>query len=182
METPLHLDEMDTNGEHDKEELIRGIVERIEAEGYSVAELNTEKPWGGYIRIDNEQADTFIQEFFPGITPTEARLGEDIEVSPKLLIVSAKQRLSWQYHHRRAEKWTFLTPGAYHRSETDEQGEIVEASAGDVVQFDKGERHRLVSTENGFTVVAEIWQHTDPDNMSDENDIVRLQDDYDRAP
>ena len=31
-----------------------------------------------------------------------------------------------------------------------------------------------------FGVVAEIWQHTDLNNPSDENDIVRIQDDYGR--
>jgi hypothetical protein len=29
-------------------------------------------------------------------------------------------------------------------------------------------------------IVAEIWQHTDESNPSDEDDIVRLQDDYSR--
>ena len=31
-----------------------------------------------------------------------------------------------------------------------------------------------------YAVVAEIWIHTDTDNPSDEFDIVRVQDDYDR--
>jgi mannose-6-phosphate isomerase len=30
-------------------------------------------------------------------------------------------------------------------------------------------------------VVAEIWQHTDVTNLSDESDIVRLQDDFGRS-
>lgn len=29
-------------------------------------------------------------------------------------------------------------------------------------------------------IVAEIWQHTDLENSSDEEDIVRLQDDFGR--
>jgi len=29
-------------------------------------------------------------------------------------------------------------------------------------------------------VLAEIWQHTDAQNPSDENDIVRVQDDFGR--
>ena len=29
-------------------------------------------------------------------------------------------------------------------------------------------------------MVSEIWQHTDPNNPSDENDIVRISDDYGR--
>jgi hypothetical protein len=29
-------------------------------------------------------------------------------------------------------------------------------------------------------LVAEIWQHTDPENPSDEDDIVRVSDDFGR--
>src|SRR5438874_729991 len=90
-----------------------------------------------------KQADVFIAEFFPGLTPQEARRGkDDAELSPKILLVSPDQRLSWQYHRRRAERWRFLTPGAYHRSPNDGQGELLRAEIGDVVQFEMGERHR----------------------------------------
>jgi hypothetical protein len=30
-------------------------------------------------------------------------------------------------------------------------------------------------------LVAEIWQHTDPDHPSNEDDIVRVQDDFGRG-
>ncbi|MCU0327251.1 MAG: phosphoheptose isomerase, partial [Spirosomaceae bacterium] len=40
-------------------------------------------------------------------------------------------------------------------------------------------RHRLVGV-NEWGIIAEIWQHTDPKNPSDENDIVRVQDDFGR--
>jgi hypothetical protein len=45
---------------------------------------------------------------------------------------------------------------------------------------EKGERHRLIGLEN-WGVVAEFWQHTDPEHPSDEDDIVRVQDDYKRS-
>ena len=50
---------------------------------------------------------------------------------------------------------------------------------GDEIRLSKGERHRIIGTEEN-AVVAEIWIHTDKDNPSDENDIVRVQDDFDR--
>ena len=50
---------------------------------------------------------------------------------------------------------------------------------GDEIRLYKGERHRIIGLEN-YAVVAEIWIHTDKDNPSDENDIVRVQDDFDR--
>jgi hypothetical protein len=49
----------------------------------------------------------------------------------------------------------------------------------EVVFLKQGERHRLIGTK-GWGVVAEIWMHTDANQPSDEDDIVRLQDDYSR--
>lgn len=164
-----------------KPNFIASTVEALETAGYTIVEIADQKPWGAYIRMDGSQADAFIGEFFPGLSPVEARLGmESAELSPKILIVTPTHRLSWQFHDRRAERWMFLTPGGYYKSETDEQGEQQHARAGDVVQFAQGERHRLVGVDGYYTVVAEIWQHTDKDTMSDEDDIIRLSDDYKR--
>jgi len=65
------------------------------------------------------------------------------------------------------------------RSDTDEQTEVDKYQKGDVIVLDKGERHRLVGLDD-WGIVAEIWQHTDPNHPSDEDDIVRLQDDFGR--
>jgi mannose-6-phosphate isomerase-like protein (cupin superfamily) len=174
------LSSTENSGELDKAQFIGEIAREIEGADYTIVELNSEKPWGGYIRIDNDQADRFVETFFPNLSPEEARLGSGVELSPKILVVSPAQRLSWQYHFRRAENWVFLSPGAYHRSETDNQGERIEAAAGTMVQFNQGERHRLIGGDDNYTLVAEIWQHTDVNELSDEDDIVRLQDDYQR--
>ena len=50
---------------------------------------------------------------------------------------------------------------------------------GDEIRLSRSERHRIIGLED-YAVVAEIWIHTDKDNPSDENDIVRVQDDFDR--
>ena len=157
---------------------VRDMIEELD---YHVVEKDESKPWGAYYRLSNKQADRFIAEFFPGLTPSEARLGRpDMTLSPKFLLVAPEQRLSWQYHHRRAERWHFMTAGAYFKSETDAMGARIEAPAGSIVQFGEGERHRLCATPDGYTLVAEIWQHTEPKRASDESDIVRLADDYAR--
>ena len=164
-----------------KAQLAASIITLLQRAGYGIVEINTDKPWGAYIRIRNDQADDFVHEFFPGLSLGGARLGiKSVELSPKILIVSPGQRLSWQYHYRRAELWTFLTQGSYSKSLDDEPGEPVIAEAGSVVQFEKGERHRLNGMDEGYVVVVEIWQHTDPASPSDEDDIVRLYDDYAR--
>jgi mannose-6-phosphate isomerase len=172
---------LDVKDDIEKSVLIGEILRNIKDAGYGVVEVNDRKPWGAYVRIDSAHADRFVEEFFAGLTPKEARLGmEDAELSPKILVVSPNQRLSWQYHDRRAERWVFLSDGVYNKSLNDEQGEAVFARIGHAVQFDRGERHRLIGTDGAYTIVAEIWQHVDGGNLSDENDIVRLDDDYSR--
>lgn len=163
-------------------QLAEDMHHAAEQAGYEIIEKNDQKPWGAYLRIDSQQADQFVSEFFPELNPETARMGiPGAELSPKFLIVSPRQRLSWQRHSRRAERWRFLTPGAYYKSPTEEQGEVVPATAGEVVQFERGECHRLCGLEEGYVIVAEIWQHSDPAHPSDEDDITRLQDDYQRA-
>jgi mannose-6-phosphate isomerase len=161
---------------------LRRVRDMIDELGYTVVDVDETKPWGGFYRLDNEEAPRFIREFFPGLSLKEAKLGNDAaELSPKFLLVAPGCRLSWQYHYRRAERWRFLTNGSYHRSEDDEQGERVDAPKGTVVQFASGERHRLGAFDSqNYTLVAEIWQHTDPKKASDESDIVRLADDFQR--
>ena len=44
----------------------------------------------------------------------------------------------------------------------------------------RGQCHRLLSKSEEFVLVAEIWQHAEPDHLSDEDDIERLEDDYQR--
>jgi hypothetical protein len=74
---------------NEKEQLTSDIIATLETEQYRIAEVNVDKPWGSYIRIESDQADAFVHEFFPGLSPEEARLGmEGAELSPKILIVS----------------------------------------------------------------------------------------------
>jgi hypothetical protein len=73
-----------------------------------------------------------------------------------------------------------LTEGLYSQSTTDQEVGVQTVSAGDVVQFAPLERHRLIGRVAAYTLVAEIWQHSDSKNLSTEDDIVRLADDYSR--
>jgi mannose-6-phosphate isomerase-like protein (cupin superfamily) len=165
----------------DKTALLQEITALAVEAGYTVEDIDTTRPWGGFVRFDYKDGDTFVNEFFPGVDPVEARLGNpNAELSPKILLVEPGERLSWQIHNRRAERWVFLTDGAYYKSSNpDAMGELFSAKAGDVVQFEAGECHRLVGGET-TTLVAEIWQHTVAGEPSEESDIIRLQDDYKR--
>ena len=86
--------------------------------------------------------------------------------------------MSWQYHHRRSEVWKLIKGEAgVVRSLSDEQEDVDRMVIGEKVVLAQGERHRLVGLKE-VGIIAEIWQHIDPENPSDEDDIVRLQDDF----
>jgi mannose-6-phosphate isomerase-like protein (cupin superfamily) len=65
------------------------------------------------------------------------------------------------------------------RSDSNVENEMEVYSAGDQIVLKQGERHRLIGLDD-YSVVAEIWQHTDANNPSDEDDIIRMQDDFGR--
>ena len=154
------------------------IKSELLSNGFRFERTDYNRPWGGFFVILESQAPEFIEKYFPNEKITD--LTRDGKVSPKILIVLPNKRLSWQYHHRRSEVWKAVDSSVgVVKSNTDKQGEMITLKDGDKVVLAKGERHRLVGLE-GIGIVAEIWQHTDPDNPSDEEDIVRLQDDFGR--
>ncbi len=150
----------------------------LEQAGFRVINQDLTRPWGGFFVIDEDQSADFIQRFFP--EQDQEQLLSGGRLSPKILVVAPEKRLSWQYHHRRAEVWKVLDqPVGVVRSASDEEGALVRHQQGESVVLAQGERHRLVGLEE-WGIVAEIWRHVDPAHPSDENDIVRLQDDFGR--
>jgi mannose-6-phosphate isomerase-like protein (cupin superfamily) len=165
----------------DKGAVFARVRAMIEGKGLGIAGIDDARPWGGFFVIDpstgSGHARDFLRAFFPD---------ENIEtlaaqtISPKILIVAPGARLSWQYHHRRAELWRVLEgPVMVVRSATDAENESSPYGSGATLRLAQGERHRLIGAD-GYGIVAEIWQHTDPAHPSDENDIVRVQDDFGR--
>ncbi len=152
--------------------LIEAFVSSL---GFIITEHDYEKPWGGYLRIDESQIDMFTSVFFKGV---EVRVHG--KLTPKILFVAPHQRLSWQYHHRRTELWRVVTgPVQAEKSETDTETPPISYAVGDLIDLGPQVRHRLIGADS-WGVVAEIWQHTDPTNPSNEQDIVRVQDDFGR--
>ena len=137
-----------------------------------------QRPWGGFFVIDETQAKQFADLFFSGIDISTLRISG--KLSPKILVVEPGKRLSWQYHHRRAEIWRAVsgTVGVI-TSFTDEETDTKILTPSQEIRLAQGQRHRLKGLTD-WGVLAEIWQHTDAHHPSDENDIVRVQDDFGR--
>ena len=154
------------------------VKNHIESFGYDIIDFDFDRPWGGFLVIEETQAQKFANQFFEGIDIDSLKIGG--KLSPKILIVNPNARLSWQYHHRRAEIWRIYKGSVgIIRSGDDNQKPIKTLNQGDQVRLKQGERHRLIGLEDQ-ALVAEIWQHTDPKKPSNEEDIVRLQDDFGR--
>jgi len=151
---------------------------KLSNQGLRIDRYDLSRPWGGFFVLDENQAQAFADIYFSDTDAEELR--KSGRLSPKILMVKPGVRLSWQYHKRRAEIWRVVEgPVGIVRSTTDEEGELVRFEAGETIVLEKGERHRLIGLE-GWGVVAEFWQHMDLDHPSDEDDIVRVQDDYAR--
>ncbi len=154
------------------------IEKEVEKLGFRIDKQDRKRPWGGFFVIDESQAPQFIATYFPHLSVADFAGYE--KLSPKILLVAPHKRLSWQYHFRRAEIWKVVsgTAGVV-ISDTDEETELQKLSLGTIINLKQGERHRLVGLDE-WGIIAEIWQHTDPENPSDEDDIVRVQDDFGR--
>ena len=148
--------------------------------GFKIAhDIDVLRPWGFYFYFDAAQTKKFAEEFFAGVELKG--IDTSLPLQPKVLVFEPAEINSWQYHHRRAEIWRVITGSMQAiMAESDEQPAVKIYKFGDVVNFTQGMRHRGGAIEDQWGAVAEIWQHTEPDNPSDEEDIVRLQDNYGR--
>ena len=69
----------------------------IKSKGFEIISKDFERPWGGFLVIEESQAQDFSNQFFKGINVDSLKISE--KLSPKILIVKPNARLSWQYHH-----------------------------------------------------------------------------------
>jgi mannose-6-phosphate isomerase-like protein (cupin superfamily) len=155
------------------------VFHRILAEakgfGLNVYDQDFKRPWGGFLRFTEDSLDSFFQAYWQGVDTGKKEGRRD----PKVLIVAPAQRLSLQLHHRRSELWRVLDGPVLVVHGPDRDNLISDVMfPGDVIHMPCGHMHRLAGSLTAWGRVAEIWEHTDPGNLSDESDIVRVQDDY----
>ena len=150
----------------------------IKSQYLKIVDKDTDRPWGGFFVISEDNSQVFSNIYFNGLNTEELKVSG--KLSPKILIIAPNKRLSWQYHHRRSEIWKIVSGEIkVVTSHDDKERKEQILKEGDKIRLYKGERHRIIGLGD-YAVVAEIWIHTDKDNPSDENDIVRVQDDFDR--
>ena len=150
----------------------------LSSQKLNVVKKNISKPWGGFFIISEDNSQDFSNIYFDSLNIKELKVSG--KLSLKILIIAPNKRLSWQYHNRRSEIWKVVSGEikvVTSHDNIERKEEILKE--GDEIRLIKGERHRIIGL-NAYAVVAEIWIHTDKDNPSDENDIVRIQDDFDR--
>ena len=154
------------------------ISEKIKSQNLNIVDKDIDRPWGGFFVIDEKDSQDFANIYFDGLEIDKLKVSG--KLSPKVLIIYPNKRLSWQYHHRRSEIWKVI--GGEIKvvtSHNDIERNNIFLRKGDEIKLYQGERHRIIGTDD-YAVVAEIWIHTDKDNPSDEDDIVRVQDDFNR--
>lgn len=170
--------QLDFKAETAKAKIFESVSNYLSQKKLIISKIDDTRPWGGFFVLDEANADQFMSFFFPQLTKDELSISG--KLSPKILVVGPNKRLSWQYHHRRAEIWKLIggTVGVI-TSDTDEEKEKTYLKIGDIIQLKQGERHRLIGLDD-WGIVAEIWRHTDAENPSNEDDIIRIQDDFGR--
>ena len=153
-------------------------LEILSSKKLNVIDKDTERPWGGFFVISEDNAQDFSNIYFNGLNTDKIKISGKLLI--KILIIFPDKRLSWQYHHRRNEILKVISGEIKVITSHDdiERNEVI-LKEGDEIRLSKGERHRIIGLED-YAILAEIWIHTDINNPSDENDIVRVQDDFDR--
>ena len=91
----------------------------------------------------------------------------------KRITVNPGQRLSYQYHSKRAEVWTIVS-GRGLITIDDITWEITQ---GKVIQIHIGTKHRIENPDDKNSLIFIEVQHG---SYFGEDDIVRIQDDYNR--
>jgi mannose-6-phosphate isomerase-like protein (cupin superfamily) len=91
----------------------------------------------------------------------------------KRIVVRPGQRLSLQYHHHRAEHWT-IVEGV---GEVTLDAALLTLGQGEHVHIPLGARHRIRNQADKPLTFIEVQVG----DVLDENDIVRIVDDYGRS-
>ena len=99
-------------------------------------------------------------------------LHDELTYKLKRIEVDPGGRLSYQYHLKRSEAWTIVEGTATITLD----GRIIECSKGETVLIPKEVKHRIENKGSKKVVFIEVQTG----NYFGEDDIVRIEDDYNR--
>ena len=103
----------------------------------------------------------------------EYKILEDTsECKVKRISVSAGSRLSYQYHNKRSEVWTVVSGNATITLD----GKVSHHTYGETIKIPIGTKHRVENKSLDDLVFIEVQYGS----YFGEDDIVRIEDDYDR--
>ena len=91
----------------------------------------------------------------------------------KRIEVDAGGKLSYQYHHKRSEVWVIVEGVGTITIE----GNVKEYSTGQTILIPKGAKHRIENRSEEKVVFIEVQTGS----YFGEDDIVRIEDDYNRV-
>jgi len=128
------------------------------------------RPWGCFYCIEKFYNDKFVNKYFPKL-----RVNDIKTISCKILYIEPNKKLSLQYHFKRRELWNVLKGPV---------GSIIGhkdtiLNNGETVLIEESQVHRLIGLDDE-AIIAEIWINVNDEDPSFENDIIRIDDDYDR--
>jgi mannose-6-phosphate isomerase len=112
----------------------------------------SERPWGNYTVLSDDEPDHKV----------------------KRIVVHPGKRLSYQRHSQRAEHW-FIVSGT---ATVTLDGTVTQVPAGEAIDIPLESAHRIANEGDTDVVFIEVQRGT----YFGEDDIVRLEDDYGRAP
>ena len=91
----------------------------------------------------------------------------------KRIEVDPGRRLSYQYHHKRSETWT-IVEGV---GSITLNGDVKDYTKGETVLIPQGVKHRIENKRSEKVIFIEVQTGS----YFGEDDIVRIEDDYNRA-
>ena len=83
---------------------LNDIEDEIKGLGFEIIEKDFERPWGGFLVIDERQSQEFTNRFFNGIHIKNLKISG--KLSPKILIIKPNSKLSSELADRASSKST----------------------------------------------------------------------------
>ena len=98
---------------------------------------------------------------------------DELNYKLKRIEVNPGKRLSYQYHHKRSETWTVVKGSGIFTLD----GEDITLNQGDSVTIPKLSKHRIYNNSDKILKFIEVQTGS----YFGEDDIVRIDDDYNRV-